>query len=163
VKALVWIDRHWPWVLVVVVGGGVGLGSQAWADTSQQPILIGRLNQTTRAILYGSLAGSAGALLGLTLATLAILLTLDEGRTIVKEMRAISAWRTMNVTLLFAVACLGATLAMATVALGVDARPLPNEDLEVAVLTASCLAFAELLVGAVAFAIVVLNLTGTRK
>lgn len=157
-RAFTWIDRHWPSTLVVLAVG-VAVSYQTWAERSPNPILIGRLDQSTRSILYGSLAGSAGALLGLTIATLAILLTLDDSREAVSEMRQISAWRVMNVTLLFAVGSLGATLALATFALGVDSHPAPNEQLELAVTAVASLAFAELAAGCIAFAIVVLNLT----
>jgi hypothetical protein len=152
------IDRHWPWVLIPFFGGGMALGYSLAAVTSKNPVLIGRLDSTTRGIFYGSIAGSAGALLGLIIASLAILLTLDPSRPTVAEMQRIPAWRILNVTLLVAAACMGITLGLATIALGVDSGEAPNESIEVAVAAMAALAFSELAVGGLAFAVVVLNL-----
>lgn len=74
-------------------------------------------------------------------------------------MQAISAWRILNVTLLVAAACMGVTLALATIALGVDSQIAPKPNLEIAVVAIAALAFSELAIGGIAFAIVVLNLT----
>jgi multisubunit Na+/H+ antiporter MnhB subunit len=147
-------------VLIPLVGGGVATGYAIAGSASKQPVLLARLDPTTRGIFYGSVAGSpgAGALLGLIIASLAILLTLDDARKSVKEMQTISAWRMLNMTLLVAAGCLAVTLALATIALGVDSRVAPNSDLEVAVVAVACLAFSELLIGGLAFAIVVLNI-----
>ena len=153
------IDRSWPTVLVPVVGGGVALGYEIAAHTSRQEVLLGRLDSTTRGILYGSVAGSAAALLGLVIASLAILLTLDESRPAVRDMQSITAWRILNLTLLVSAACLAVTLALATIALGVDSGHGVHRDLEVAVVAIASLAFAELSAGGLAFSIVVLNLT----
>lgn len=159
---MTFVDRNWPTLPVPVVGGGVSLGYAIAAESSKPPVLLGRLTETTRGIFYGSVAGSAGALLGLIIASLAVLLTLDASRTAVREMQSISAWRILNRTLLVTAACLALTLALATIALGVDSSSGPNTDLEIAVVSIACLAFVELVVGGVAFAIVVLNLSRDR-
>jgi hypothetical protein len=74
-------------------------------------------------------------------------------------MRSISAWRILNATLLMAAARFAITLALSTITLGVDSAEAPNAALEIAVVAMASLAFSELFVGGIAFAIVVLKLT----
>lgn len=154
------IDRAWPFVIVLVAGGCSLAVQIIWSELSNGPVLIGRLDPGTRGILYGSLATSAAALLGLTIAAIAILLTLDDNRTSVAEMQKLTAWEILNRTLLAAATFLGFDLLVSTVALGVDSGKHTNGYFEGAVLAVSVVAFCELAVGGIAFALVVLNLTG---
>jgi hypothetical protein len=153
------IDHAWPFVIFALAGGGSVALQIVWSQISAKPVLIGRLNPGTRAILYGSLATSAAALLGLTIAAIAILLTLDDGRTKVAEMQKLSAWSILNKTLLAAATFLGVDLLVSTIALGVDSDHGANGYVEGLVLAVSVVAFCELAVGGLAFALVVLNLT----
>lgn len=154
------VDRNWPVAIAVGAGFG-GLATWiAWSHISAGPILIGRLDPSTRSVLYGSLAGSAGALLGLTIASLAILLTLDETRPSVAAMQSLDAWGILNQTLLAATAFLALDLLLATIAIGVDSARRGESWVEAAVFAVSTAAFCELSVGVTAFGIVVRNVTG---
>lgn len=153
------IDRSWPLVIVLAAGGGSLALQIVWSELSNGPVLIGRLDRGTRGILYGSLATSAAALLGLTIAAIAILLTLDDGRASVAEMQKLTAWEILNRTLLAAATFLGLDLLVSTVALGIDSGTNPNAYFEGTALVVSVVAFCELAVGGIAFALVVLNLT----
>jgi hypothetical protein len=153
------VDRNWPLGIFVVAALGSVLGSLFSTDCWTKAHLIGRLDPSTRGILYGSLATSAGALLGLTIASIAILLTLDGARPAVAEMQALDAWRILNATLLAAAGFLALDLLVSTVALGLDSGAAGRSGIETAVFAVSIIAFCELVVGGIAFAIVVLNLT----
>lgn len=152
------IDHHWPWAVIVLFGAPMAGGYSAASLTSTHPTLLGALDPTTRGIFYGSLATSAGALLGLIIASLAILLTLDESRDRVKEMRELLAWRILNRTLLTAAAFMAVTLALSTLALALDSSTTPWPSIETAVASVATVAFFELIVGGLAFAVVVLKL-----
>ena len=153
------VDRAWP-LGAFVVGCLVSLSISARVTRGWERVdLVGRLDPTTRAILYGSLATSGGALLGLTMASIAILLTLDPARARVADMQSLDAWAILNMTLITAGAFLALVLLVSTVALGVDDRTSGNGILETVVTTVSVVAFAEFAVGGAAFAIVVHNLT----
>ncbi len=160
---LSWIDRSWPVVVAIVVGGGVGGGYALAAAESSSPIMIGRLDPGTRGVLYGSIGTSAGALLGLVIAAIAILMTLDPSREAVHEMQSIRAWRILNVTFLVAAAFLAITLVVSTIVLGVDSGKRGIPGLEMAVAAVAAVAFAELAVATAAFAVVVLNITRTSR
>lgn len=156
---LSWIDNNWPLFTFLLVGGGVAAAVSSWTVVADGPVFVAKLNQPTRSVLYGSIGTTAGALLGLTIASLAILLTLDEGRPSVKEMRSLRAWPILHHTFLAAAAFFMLTLALSTLALGIDSGPRGSERLEIAVVTLATVALAELFVAGVAFALVVRNLT----
>lgn len=146
-----------PVVSFVALTIGTAASYEAVVEFSRRPALLSRLDPTTRSVLYGSLAGSAGALLGLTLATVAILLTLDNSRTVVREMQSLPAWRTMVATLLVTIGGLGVTLAVSTISLALDAAKFGREHLEAAVAGIAVGSFGELAIACTAFAIVVMN------
>lgn len=153
------IDRTWPLTVLVAVGVSASAAYQLAAAFMTGPVLLQRLEPNIRGILYGSLATSAGALLGLTIASIAILLTLDEKREPVAEMQKLPAWRILNATLLTAATFLALTLLVSTIALGLDATKVGNVAIETAVFATACVAFAELAVGGAAFALIVVKLT----
>jgi hypothetical protein len=154
-----WIDRHWAVVTIAIVGGGVAASYSIVVSFSKNPALVGKLDVTTRGLLYVSLATSAGALLGLTIASIAILTTLDPARQRVHDMQLLPAWRILHTTFLVAALFLAITLAISTVALGVDSAERPFQTLEIAVVTISSVAYAELVVAGLAFAVVVIQVT----
>jgi hypothetical protein len=153
------VDRSWPLGVFLVAGAGAIIGSLLSTDCWTKSHFIGHLDPTTRSVLYGSLATSAGALLGLIIASIAILLTLDENRERVAEMQGLDAWKILNTTLLAAAGFLALDLLVSTIALGVDSGVNGRSGIETAVFALSVIAFCEIVVGGLAFAIVVLNLT----
>lgn len=153
------VDRSWP-ITVFVACAAISTGTYiGLVVTSDEAVLLGRLNAPTRAVFYGSVSATSGALLGLIIASISILLTLDETRERVREMQSIPAWRILHVTLLAAAGFLAITLALSTIALGVDAADGGATRLEIAVFASCIVAFGELIVGGVAFALVVWKLT----
>jgi hypothetical protein len=153
-----WLDTHWPLAALLVAGVPVFVGLVVWDVVADGPVFLARVEPTTRATLYGSVASSSGALLGLVIASIAILLTLDERRERVREMQSLRAWRVLNVTLLAAAGFLAATLAASTIALGIDTNSPGCNWVEATVVSLAATAFTELVVGGLAFALVVLNL-----
>jgi len=87
------------------------------------PIDLSTVNYSHRGLIYSALAGTAGGLLGLVLATLAILLALPD-RPIIKKLRGFSGWRSLEYTLLASALDLFLTLVLSLVALGWDSGAL---------------------------------------
>jgi hypothetical protein len=130
-----------------------------WNAATDHDPLLARLDPDTRTTLYGSLASSAGALLGFTIASLAILFTLDPDRPLVKRAQDHQLWAMLNRTLLVAAASLALVLVTATTALALDNGPEPCLPIEVAVFTLTVIAGLNLLIAGIAFALVVLGTT----
>lgn len=151
------VDRHWPSVLWFVGIGLVGGGYALWTYLAENDPLLARLEADTRTTLYGSLSSSAGALLGFTIAALAILFTLDPSRPLVARAQAHQLWTTLNKTLLAAAAALAVLLVAATTALAIDASREPCLWIEGVVFTISVVALLELVVAGFAFALVVIT------
>jgi hypothetical protein len=135
------------------------LGLYLWSRIANEPVLLAGLDPSTRTVLYGSIAGSAGALLGLTIASISILLTLDDERPRVKDMQSLPAWRILHITFLTAAGMFALALASSSIALAVDSGRPGIEWLEIAVVVVAATALVELVVAGLAFTIVVLNLT----
>jgi hypothetical protein len=71
-KPLTWIDqRLWLVPLLVFLLGELGLG--VWSAVSSTPVLLAAAPPTARQAVYTSLTGSFSAILGIALATVAIL------------------------------------------------------------------------------------------
>lgn len=151
------LDRRWPSVTFVIVTASVGGGSSLWSALTEPDPLIARLEAQVRRDVYGSLAGSSGALLGFSIASLAVLLALDQDRPAVARMRALPAWSLLNRTLLVAGGLLGLTLVLSTVGIAYDGGATPHVAFEIITVTAASTAFAELAVGGAALALVISN------
>jgi len=153
------VDRHWTPVIwgagVVIVGGGYAL----WTAFAKHDPLLARLEPSTRTALYSSIASSAGALLGFTVAALAILFTLDPSRPLVERAQKHQLWQMLNKTLLATAASLALVLIASTTALAIDSHTKPCVVAQAFVFTLTVIATGELLVAGIAFALVVLGTT----
>lgn len=102
------------------------VGLEVWACLASRPVLLARASPDHRAAIYGQLASSAVAMLGISLTVLAILVALPD-RPGVTDLRSRRTWRLLQGGLLataaFCLACvLGAQLGTA-----VDTDPLGME------------------------------------
>lgn len=146
------VDRGLPVVVLAVVGLATLILYEAKLRRDVGPVFLGRLDGSTRVSLYESMAGSSGALLGFTVASLAILLSLDPDRSAIRRIQEMDTWLVLNRTLVYAASALGLTLIASTIGLAIDGHVVPREQFEVAVSVVSLIATAEFLVGAIAFA-----------
>lgn len=121
------------------------------------PILLGTLTPEARTDLYGSLAATAGALLGFIVASLSILISLPSSDT-VKQVRARKAWPLLLKALLASAALLAGLLVTASAALAIDRAKTPCVAVELVVEGVTLAAAIQLAVAGAAFAIVVLRI-----
>jgi hypothetical protein len=68
-----WLDRRW-WIFIVAIFAGSEIGFTVWAQLSDSPTLLARADKADRSDLYSSLSSSSGALLGFTIAAVAVLI-----------------------------------------------------------------------------------------
>lgn len=135
-------------------GGGVLLTYLLLVQFTDEAVLIGRVEPGTRRDLYMSLAGTSGALLGFVITSLAILLALPNA-TAIDRLRTFRAWPLLTQTLLVAAAFFAAALVFSTLGIALDTGVVGCLWLEIPVFTLVVIAGAELLVGGVAFAMVI--------
>ena len=109
-------------ILVSMVSVGAWYLADSLTACDRGGRVLQRLDDETRRTLFGSVAASSGALLGLIFASIAILLTLDPGRRSVARMRERDGWQQLIPALLFAAAFLGLTLIAATVGIALPSH-----------------------------------------
>lgn len=151
------IDHHWPSVILgvfIVILAGYGL----WAYLSPTPILLGTVPKEERVRLYTSLASASGPLLGFTVASLALLVALTPERRAVEHLKSLAAWSMLPAILLVSAAFLVVTLVLSLIAQIVDAGAQPNQLMEALVLASASTGLFGLLIGGVAFGLVIQRL-----
>jgi hypothetical protein len=110
VKALDWADKH-PVTATCLLAVAVFLGLHVWAAIHDGPLLLSRADPERRLALYGQLAATAVAVLGISLTVLAILLALPE-RPAIADIRESDTWpRLRGLLLTIAVLALAALVA----------------------------------------------------
>lgn len=155
-----WIDRR-LWVAVPLAFLGVELAQVTWATLSERPVLLARSSSEVRADLYSSLTGSSGALLGFTIAAVAILVTFaprhGSGVDVTREDNLGRARRKLVGVLLATAAALGFTLVCATLALGIDRGDSARSWLEQLVVSGAVASMLGLTLGGLGFTLAVLE------
>jgi hypothetical protein len=151
-----WVDRHWAFAVSLGLGGAIAAAYAIWTELAKHDPLLARLSPSTRTSLYESVASSSGALLGFSIAALAILFTLDPARPLVRRAQEHQLWGMLNKTLLVAAGSLALTLVASTVALAIDGHTQPRVPIELVVFTLTVVAFLELTIAGIAFALIVL-------
>ena len=152
-----WLDRRW-WVLIVAVFVGSEIAFTAWARFSDSPTLLARADKAERGDLYSSLSSSSGALLGFTIAAVAVLIAFGRpARPSPREANLDAARRKLVSVLLVTAAFLGSALVLSTIALGVDRAATGHEWLEHLTLSAAAASAAGLAVGGLGFTLAVLE------
>ncbi len=151
------LDRHW-WVLIVAMFVGSEIGLTVWAQLSDGPTLLARADKAGRSDVYSSLSSSSGALLGFTIAAVAVLTAFGGPASPgPREANIIAARRKLSGILLVTAAFLGATLALSTIALGVDRDTAGHEWLEHLTVTTAGASAVGLAIGGLGFALAVLE------
>jgi hypothetical protein len=155
-----WIDRR-LWLVVIVVFVAAELAQTTWTLLSSSPIMLARVAPQTRADVYSSLSSSSGALLGFSIATLAILVSFAPRRgDWIKAAREETLEKVrvkLAGVLLVTSAALGIVLALATVALGVDRSQVGIPWLQHVVLSGALAGFVGLVLSGLGFALVVIE------
>jgi hypothetical protein len=151
------LDRHW-WVLIIAIFVGSEIGLTIWAQLSDGPTLLARANKADRSDVYSSLSSSSGALLGFTIAAIAVLVAFGAPASPgPREANLIAARRKLVAVLLVTAAFLGSTLTLSTIALGVDRAAPGHEWLEHLTLAAAGASAIGLAVGGLGFTLAILE------
>jgi hypothetical protein len=157
VDAARWLDRRW-WVLIVGVFAGSEIGFTAWARLSDSPTLLARADKAERGDLYASLSSSSGALLGFTIAAVAVLVAFGgPAGPSPRDANVHAARRKLVSVLLVTAAFLGSALVLSTIALGVDRAAAGHEWLEHLTLAAAAASAVGLAIGGLGFTLAVLE------
>ena len=152
VRSLRWIDRHW-WAVVVMTFAGTEVAFVLW-----QPVLLGRIGKNDRGDVYSALSSSSGALLGFTIAAVAILATFSPVRIgHAHEVNLTIARRRLVQVLLATSGFLGLTLVLSTTALGVDRAAKGHGWIEQLTLASVGASTVGLVIGGIGFALAVLE------
>ncbi len=152
-----WLDRRW-WILIVATFTGSEIGFTVWAQLSYSPTLLARADESDRGDLYSSLSSSSGALLGFTIAAVAVLVAFGgPASRAPREVNVDVARRKLVSVLLITAAFLGLTLVLSTIALGVDRAAAGHEWLEHLTLSAAAASAVGLAIGGLGFTLAVLE------
>lgn len=144
------LDRR-PFLVPLLTFVIVGIGIVGWTRLSTSPVLLDGVPIVVRSRLYASVAGSSSALLGFTLAAVAILVALP-GRASPAITRA---RETLVQVLLVTALFLLLSLISSTLALVVDQSVAGRFAVQTLTLAALSASLAGLLVGGAAFALAV--------
>lgn len=151
------LDRHW-WVLMIAIFVCSEIGLTIWAQLSDGPTLLARADKTDRSDVYSSLSSSSGALLGFTIAAVAVLVAFGgPASSGSREASIVAARRKLVGVLLVTAAFLASTLVLSTVALGVDRAAAGHEWLEHLTLASAGASVVGLAVGGLGFTLAVLE------
>jgi len=148
-KVLDWADEHPVGATcALAVVGFVGL--HAWGVVHDGPLLLARADPQKRIEIYGQLAATAVAVLGISLTVLAILVALPE-RPAVAEIRRSDTWPRLQgllltIALLALICVLSAHLGSA-----IDDGPPGHEWLEQILLSCAVVGVLALVVAGVTF------------
>lgn len=130
-----WLDRH-PALSISCAAVLIYIGLRIYSSFHEGPVLLASADPEQRLVIYGQIANSAVAILGIAFTVLAILLALPD-RPIVKDVQASETWPRLRAllmtTALLALIALVASHLAAAIDNGVEGR----EWLEQAIV-ASC-------------------------
>lgn len=154
-KALKWLDLH-PAFSTLVVALALFVGFRIWSCLSSEPILLAQVEPRLRTAIYGQIAGSAVAILGISLTVLAILIALPD-RPVINDIRASDTWPLLRGLLLTIGLLALLTMMAAHFATAVDHEPVGNESLEQLMLAAGLAAVLALLVAGGTFALLLVR------
>lgn len=151
------LDRHW-WVFIVVIFVASEVGLTLWAQRSDGPTLLARADGTARSDMYSSLSSSSGALLGFTIAAVAVLVAFGGPASPgAREANIGGARRKLVGVLLVTATFLASTLVLSTIALGVDRAAAGHEWLQHLTLASAGASVVGLAVGGLGFTLAVLE------
>jgi hypothetical protein len=149
VKAIDWADKH-PAIATCSLALLVFLGLHGLAAIHDGPLLLARPDPGRRLTIYGQLAASAVAVLGISLTVLAILIALPD-RPVITDIRQGETWpRLRNLLLVTAFLSLLALVA-AHLGAALDGGPRGCEWLEQSLLACSAATVLALLAAGVTF------------
>jgi hypothetical protein len=143
----------WPGV-VIFVFAGVAVGTAIWTHTSEHPVLLAQAAPENRSNWYSTAASNAGALLGLVIAALAVLVTLPD-RPRIEVLRRYKAWSSLLWTMIATLAMLALTLVLASAGQVIDVHKEPTEWLANVATAAAVASFVGIVVSGLAFALVI--------
>lgn len=154
-KAVDWADDH-PASATLVLAVLIFLALRVWAFLHAGPLLLARAEPDARLALYGQLAASAVAVLGISLTVLAILLALPD-RPAITDIRASDTWPRLK-GLLMAIAALSlVALVSAQAGAAVDNGHSGCEAIEQVTLAAALATVVAMVVAGVTFWLVLRN------
>ncbi len=148
-KMLTWGDEH-PVGATCIVAVVIFVALRVWSLLDNDPVLLARADPDQRVTIYGQVAGSAVATLGIALTVLAILIALPD-RPVINDIRKSDTWPRLR-GLLLTIALL-ALIALVTghVGAGIDNANDGRESLEQVMLASVASAVLALLVAGLTF------------
>jgi hypothetical protein len=154
-----WIDRH-LWSLPLLVFLLVELAFGVWSSVSRMPVLLAGASLSARQTVYSSLTGSAGTLLGLALAVVAVLIAFaprveQAGRATKGEKQAARARTIIVGSLLMSSFFMLIVVITSTIALSVDTKHLGNSAITTLIEASGIASVVGILVGGIGLALVV--------
>ena len=148
-KPLEWADEH-PVFATCVVAGLLFLGLRVWSLLDDAPVLLARADPAQRVTIYGQIAGSAVATLGIALTVLAILLALPD-RPAINDIRESDTWPRLRGLLLTIALLALITLVAAHLGAAIDNAADGREWLEQVMLASAVPAALAFLVAGLTF------------
>jgi len=160
-KLFAWIDQHlWSVPLLVFLLGELVLS--IWSARSHSPVLLAAAPISARQAVYTSLTGSFSAILGIALATVAILVAFGPrpgptGTPTKVELDLARARTIVTGSLLMASFFMLAIVITATVAEAVDLKPVGNSAITTLIEASGAAGVVGLLVGGFGLALVIVE------
>jgi hypothetical protein len=160
-KPLRWVDQHlWTVPLLVFLLGELALS--VWSALSRSPVLLAAAPLAARQSVYTSLTGSSSAILGIALATVAILVAFGPrpgptGTPTETELDLVRARTIVTGSLLTASLFMLSIVIMATVAEAVDLKPVGNSAITTLIEASGTASVVGLLVGGFGLALVIVE------
>jgi hypothetical protein len=149
VKALSWADDH-PVLATCILASVIFVGLRTWSCVDDDPVLLAGAKPDQRVAIYGQMAGTAVATMGIALTVLAILLALPD-RPAITDIRESDTWPRLR-GLLLTVALLSLiALVSAHLGAGIDNANVGREWLEQVMLAAATAAVVALLFAGLTF------------
>lgn len=148
-KAVDWADDH-PGLVAVAFAVAVFVVLHIWSVFHDGPLLLARADPNSRLEIYGQIAASAVAVLGISLTVLAILLALPD-RPAISDIRHSDTWPRLRGLLLIVALLALIGLVSAQVGAGADNQKAGCEVLEHVVIASSVATVAAMVVAGVTF------------
>jgi hypothetical protein len=166
VAFLKWLDRH-LWSIPVITFAIVLMAFTVWAGASDRPVLISALGAMHRQQLYSSLTGTAGSLLGFSIASVTILAAFGPRATTgradsAREERLAKARSDVMILLLVTSGFLLALLISGSLSLAMDTAQTGSQVASVSVASLSLASVTGLLVSGFAMTLVVVERSRNR-
>lgn len=139
-----------------------GLGFGLWSAVSSKPVLLAADPLTARQAVYTSLTGSFSAILGIALATVAILVAFSPrpgptGAPTKTERDLVRARTIVTGSLLMASFFMLGVVITATIAEAVDLKPVGNSAITTAIEASGVASIVGLLIGGFGLALVIVE------